>query len=158
MLNFNRDYEIPEGGITDQFKLNSYASFSMELLNIVKDEKKMITVYEIKEWEGEKEYTEFIDVKDEEGNIVKAEKKFKKNVLSYTAVMTSNIQVVINGKRKAKKHVTPLPNPAKNIDQSKGKNDTPNKPSKPTPEPKPKEPKEPKPPKTDDKTSEPNKK
>lgn len=155
MLNFNRDYEIPEGGITDQFKLNSYASFSMELLNIVKDEKKMITVYEIKEWEGEKEYTEIIDITDEEGNISKGEKRFKKNVISYTAVMTSNVQVVINGKRKAKKHVRPLPNPAKNIDQSDSGKDVSTKPSKPTPEPKPKEPK---PPKTKDKTSEPNKK
>lgn len=155
MLNFNRDYEIPEGGITDQFKLNSYASFSMELLNIVKDEKKMITVYEIKEWEGEKEYTEIIEVKDEEGNITEAKKKFKKNVISYTAVMNSNIQVIMNGKRKAKKHVRPLPNPDKNVDQSDSGKDDLTKPSKPTPEPKPKEPK---PPKTKDKTSEPNKK
>ena len=69
--------------------------------------------------------------------------------------MTSNVQVVINGKRKAKKHVRPLPNPAKNIDQSDSGKDVSTKPSKPTPEPKPKEPK---PPKTKDKTSEPNKK
>jgi len=143
MLNFNRDYEIPEDGITDQFKLNSYASFSMELLNIVKDEKKMITVYEIKEWEGEKEYTEFIDVTDEDGNITKAEKKFKKNVISYTAVMNSNIQVVINGKRKAKKQIRPLPNPDKNKDQSDSGKDVSKKPSQPTPEPKPNKPTKP---------------
>lgn len=154
MLNFVKDFEIPEEGITDQFKINSYASFAMELLNIVKDEKKMITVYEINEWQGEKVYSEIIDITDEDGNISKGEKKFKKNVLSYTAIMNSNVQVVINGKRKAKKHVTPLPNLDKNIDQSDSGKDISTKPSKPTPEPKPKEPK---PPKTKDKTSEPKK-
>lgn len=148
MLNFNKDYEIPEEGITDQFKINSYASFAMELLNIVKDEKKMITVYEINEWQGEKEYTEIIEVKDENNNITNAEKKIKKNVLSYTAVMTSNVQTVINGKRKAKKHKRILPNPNKNIDKRDLGKDIPVKPPKPEPEPEP----EPKPKKPKDHT------
>lgn len=110
MLNFTRDYEIPKDGITDQFKINSYASFSMELLNMCKTDNKLLTVYEIIEFIGEKEYSENIDVTDEEGNISNAVKKVKKNVLSYTAVLTSNTQVIINGKRKAEKPMRILPN------------------------------------------------
>lgn len=109
MLNFIKDYEIPIDGMTDEFKLNTYANFSMELLNLCKIDKKLLTIYEIKEWEGEKQYTEIIEVKDDDGNISTAEKKIKKNVFSYTAILTSNDQTIINGRRKAKKHVRALP-------------------------------------------------
>lgn len=145
MLNFNKDYEIPEEGMTDQFKINSYASFAMELLNLCKNDKKLLMIYEINEWQGEKEYTEIIEVKDEDGNISEAAKTVKKGVLSYTAVMTSNVQTVINGKRKAKKHKRVLPNPDLNRDQSNLSKDVPTKPPKPLnpkPEPKPKKPKD----------------
>lgn len=145
MLYFTRDYEIPTDGITDQFKINSYASFSMELLNMCKDDNKLLTIYEVIEFIGEKEYSENIDITDEEGNISNAIKKVKKNVLSYTAVLTSNTQVIINGKRKSEKPIRILPNlklepkhsKPTNIDEISGK-------PKPKPPVKEKEPKKPK--------------
>jgi len=149
MLEFTRDFEIPSTGITDQFKINSYASFTMELLNIVKDDKKRITIYDINEWEGEKNYRETINIKDENDNVTEATTTVKKNVLSYKAILTSNLQTVVNSKRKVVKQVRKLPNLDLEPQHSKPtiidipENPKPPKPPKEPEEPKPKPPKEP---------------
>jgi len=109
LYEFTRDYEIPDGGITDQFKLNSYASFSMELIDMVKVDNKIINIYSVEEWQGEKEYEEEIDVIDDDGKTIKAVKKVMKNVLSYKALLTNNDKVVKDGRIKPIKHKRKLP-------------------------------------------------
>lgn len=104
-----RDYEILDGGITDQFRLNSYASFSMELLDMVKVDNKLIRIYNFSEFEGEKEYEEEIDVIDDDGKTIKAMKKIKKNVLSFTVLIGNNDKIVENGKTKVVKTKRKLP-------------------------------------------------
>lgn len=109
LYEFTRDYEIPDGGITDQFRLNSYASFSIELINMVKVDNKLIRVYDFSEFEGEKEYEEEIDVIDDDGNTIKAVKKVKKNVLSFTSKISTDDKVMKDGTIRPIKHKRKLP-------------------------------------------------
>jgi len=104
-----RDYEIPDGGITEQFRLNSYANFSMDLINIVRVDNKLIKIYDYSEYQGDKEFEEEIDVIDDDGKTIKAMKKITRNVLSFTCLISNNDKVVKNGKYKAVKEKRILP-------------------------------------------------
>lgn len=139
MLLFTRDFEIPQDGINDKFKINAYSSFAIELLNMVKEDKKLIKIYEIKEWQGEKEYDEAIQIKDENDNIINGIKKIKKNVISYIALLSSNDKRIVNSKKLSIKRRRKLPKIEKQSTNLEIKDDAPIsiKPSAPVKLPKP---------------------
>lgn len=88
-----RDYEIPNSGIDDNFKLNSYATFCMDIINLVTKENKGLRLYKVIEWIGEKEFV--IDEQSGEKETIA--------VLSYTARLTDyDIEETPSGQYKKK--------------------------------------------------------
>jgi hypothetical protein len=80
------DYQIPEKGITEQFKMNSYASACMSLMNDFIRKDMLLEIHEAPDSEGEErtiKVDETIIVEDENGKKVDARIEVDKDVLTY---------------------------------------------------------------------------
>lgn len=96
-----KDFIIPKEGITEEFELNAYATFSMCIIDLVyKNEKDSLKILNIEKSIYDKEIEEDIQIRGLDNKDTKSAKiKIKKKVLSYTG--TIDVYKLINRDKKS---------------------------------------------------------